>query len=62
MLPGDHIANSKNRGIRSMPASSTQDQSLVRSAVSSGNVTRDAVCGFSAFLRLLNRHESQMAI
>lgn len=62
MLPGDHIANSENRGIRSMPESCVSDQSSFNSAVSSGNVTRDAVCSFSAFLRLLNCHESQMAI
>lgn len=45
-----------------MPESCVWDQSFFNSAVSSGNVTRDAVCSFSAFLRLLNRHESQMAI
>lgn len=45
-----------------MPESCVQNQSFFNSAVSSGNVTRDAVCSFSAFLRLLNRHESQMAI
>lgn len=45
-----------------MPESYVRDQSFFNSAVSSGNVTWDAVCSFSAFLRLLNRHESQMAI
>lgn len=58
----DHIANSEKRGICAMPESCAQDQSCFNSSVSSGNVTQDAVCSFSAFLRLLNRHESQMAI
>ena len=52
----------KHRGLRSVPQSCVRNQSFFNSAVSSGNVTQDGVCSFSAFLRLLNRHDSQMAI
>ena len=52
----------KHRGLRSVPQSCVRNQSFFNSAVSSGSVTQDGVCSFSAFLRLLNRHDSQMAI
>jgi hypothetical protein len=57
----DHIANRESKQTLDFslcPATG----SIFNSAVSSGIVTRDAVCSFSAFLCLLNRHESLMAI